>query len=157
MPSLAEKNRIRTWILRTLAATLWVVVVLVGIDYVLHRRFVEPLRRKQPPQWLTAVSGQLPPEVMRKVDRQAAFGAMNAAGKLAQGDKARHPYMHTTETVDYVVILKGEVYLILDDTEHLLKAGDVVVQRGTNHAWSNRGTESCILIGMLIDARQPQA
>ena len=67
MPSLAEKNRIRTWILRTLAATLWVVVVLVGIDYVLHRRFVEPLRRKQPPQWLTAVSGQLPPEVMRKV------------------------------------------------------------------------------------------
>lgn len=94
------------------------------------------------------------PEVMRKVDRNAAFGAMNAAGKLAQGDKARHPYMHATETVDYVIILKGEVTLILDDSEHLLKAGDVVVQRGTNHAWSNRGKESCILIGMLIDARQ---
>ena len=97
------------------------------------------------------------PEVMRTVDRTAAFGAMNAAGKLAQGEKARHPYMHATETVDYVIILKGEVYLILDDTEHLLKAGDVVVQRGTNHAWSNRGTESCILIGMLIDARPPAA
>ena len=50
-------------------------------------------------------------------------------------------------------MLKGEVTLILDDSEHLLRAGDVVVQRGTNHAWSNRGTESCILIGMLIDAR----
>ncbi|HTJ04875.1 MAG TPA: cupin domain-containing protein [Caldimonas sp.] len=93
------------------------------------------------------------PEALRKVDRDAAFGAMNAAGKLARGDKARHPYMHATETVDYVIVLKGEVTLILDDSEHLLRAGDVVVQRGTNHAWSNRGTESCILIGMLIDAR----
>ncbi len=94
------------------------------------------------------------PEVMRKVDREAAFGAMNAASKLARGDKARHPYMHATETLDYVIILKGEVYLILDDSEHLLKAGDIVVQRGTNHAWSNRGKESCILVGMLIDARK---
>jgi mannose-6-phosphate isomerase-like protein (cupin superfamily) len=94
------------------------------------------------------------PEALRKVDRDAAFGAMNAAGKLARGDKARHPYMHATETVDYVFVLKGEVVLILDDSEHLLKAGDVVVQRGTNHAWSNRGKESCILVGVLIDARK---
>lgn len=93
-------------------------------------------------------------EVMRRVDRDAAFGAMNAADKLARGDRARHPYMHATETLDYVIVLKGEVYLILDGSEHLLKAGDVVVQRGTNHAWANRGKESCILIGMLIDARK---
>ncbi len=94
------------------------------------------------------------PEVMRKVDPKAAFAAMNAAGTLAQGDKARHPYMHLTETVDYVIIVSGEVFLILDDTEHLLRAGDVVVQRGTNHAWANRGTEPCILMGALVDARK---
>lgn len=94
------------------------------------------------------------PDVLRKVDRGAAFGSMNAAHTLAKGDSARHPYMHKTETVDYVVVLSGEVVLILDETEHLLKAGDVVVQNGTNHAWSNRGTQPCILAGVLVDARR---
>jgi mannose-6-phosphate isomerase-like protein (cupin superfamily) len=118
--------------------------------------YAHPINLMPPRNGTQCIALELQPEdpdVLRKVDRNAAFGAMNAAGQLAQGDKARHPYMHATETVDYVVILKGEVTLILDDSEHLLKAGDVVVQRGTNHAWSNRGTESCILIGMLIDAR----
>ena len=121
--------------------------------------YAHPINLMPPRDGTQCIALELMPEdpaVMAKVDRNAAFGAMNAASKLAQGDKARHPYMHTTETVDYVVILKGEVYLILDDSEHLLKAGDVVVQRGTNHAWSNRGTESCILVGMLIDARPPE-
>ena len=93
-------------------------------------------------------------DVLRRVDRAAAFGSMNAAHALAAGEKARHPYMHKTETVDYVVVLSGEVHLILDKSEHLLKAGDVVIQNGTNHAWSNRGKQPCIIVGVLIDARR---
>src|SRR5574337_484935 len=53
-------------------------------------------------------------------------------------ENRRHPFMHRTETVDYAVVLEGEVTMLLDDSEVHLKQGDVVIQRGTNHAWSNR-------------------
>ena len=65
-----------------------------------------------------------------------------------------HPLMHQTDTLDYIIILSGEIYLILDNDETLLKAGDIVVQRGTNHAWSNRSEEPCIQLAILIDANQ---
>ena len=59
--------------------------------------------------------------------------------------------MHKTETVDYIILLKGDVTLILDDEEIDIKPFDVVVQRGTNHAWVNNGTEPALLIAVLID------
>jgi quercetin dioxygenase-like cupin family protein len=59
--------------------------------------------------------------------------------------------MHRTDSVDYAIILTGEIYMLLDDEDVLLKAGDVVIQRGTNHAWSNRGTETCIIAFVLVD------
>jgi len=65
---------------------------------------------------------------------------------------ARHPNMHKTDTVDYIILLQGEVTLILDEGDVDMKPFDVVVQRGTNHAWSNRGTEPAVLAGVLIDA-----
>lgn len=61
-----------------------------------------------------------------------------------------HPLMHQTATLDYIVILSGEVYLVLDDQETLLKPGDIVIQRGTNHAWSNRSEQACIQLAVLI-------
>ncbi|MBB6498211.1 cupin domain-containing protein [Pedobacter cryoconitis] len=63
-----------------------------------------------------------------------------------------HPLMHKTDTLDYIIILSGEIYMILDDEETLLKAGDIVVQRGTNHAWSNRSDTHCIQLAVLLDA-----
>lgn len=63
-----------------------------------------------------------------------------------------HPMMHKTETLDYIIILSGELYLIMDEGETLLKAGDIVIQRGTNHAWSNRSNLPCIQLAILIDA-----
>ena len=60
--------------------------------------------------------------------------------------------MHKTETVDYIILLKGEVTLILDEEEVALKPFDVVVQRGTNHAWANYGNEPALLIAVLIDS-----
>jgi len=89
------------------------------------------------------------PEVLAGLDGKTAFAEMGASANIVEG--ARHPFMHRTDSVDYAVILKGEIHMLMDDTEVLVKAGDVVVQRGTNHAWSNRGTESCIIAFILID------
>jgi quercetin dioxygenase-like cupin family protein len=61
--------------------------------------------------------------------------------------------MHRTKTVDYGIVLSGEVYLVLDKQETLLKAGDVVVQRGTNHAWANRSSEPCRMAFILVDGK----
>jgi uncharacterized cupin superfamily protein len=69
------------------------------------------------------------------------------------GEKPRHFGMHRTESIDYAVIMSGEIDMFLDDSEVHLKAGDVVVQRGTNHAWVNRGDEPCKIAFILIDAK----
>jgi hypothetical protein len=63
-----------------------------------------------------------------------------------------HPLMHKTETLDYIVIIAGEIYMILDETETLLKTGDIVIQRKTNHAWSNRSDQTCIMLAILLDS-----
>ena len=60
--------------------------------------------------------------------------------------------MHRTESLDYGIVIEGEMTLVLDDSHVLLKAGSVVVQRGTNHAWANRGHALCLMAFVLIDA-----
>lgn len=69
-------------------------------------------------------------------------------------DPKRHPTMHKTQTLDYVVLLEGEVTLILDEEEVPLKPYDVVVQRGTSHAWRNDGKSPALLLAVLLDARE---
>ena len=59
--------------------------------------------------------------------------------------------MHRTETVDFAVCLEGEIHMVLDDSEVLIKQGDTVIQRGTNHAWSNRTNAICKMMFILID------
>jgi hypothetical protein len=81
----------------------------------------------------------------------AAFKAMG--GEHCRPDTSRGPGMHTTRTIDYVVLLDGEVTLILDKGEVALKPFDVVVQRGTNHAWVNRGSKPALLFAVLVDAK----
>ena len=90
------------------------------------------------------------PEELAKLDGKSAFAEMGAAQYVVEG--ARHPFMHRTDSLDFAVVLQGEIFMLLDDDEVHLSAGDVVVQRGTNHAWSNRGTESCIIAFVLVDA-----
>ena len=62
-----------------------------------------------------------------------------------------HPMMHRTESIDYGIVTEGEIYMILDDSETRLTAGDIVVQRGTNHAWENRSAGVCRMVFVLID------
>ena len=69
-----------------------------------------------------------------------------------QHEGARHPGMHKTHSIDYAIIMSGEVDMFVDEDEVHLKAGDVVVQRGNSHAWVNRGAEPCRIAFILIDA-----
>jgi mannose-6-phosphate isomerase-like protein (cupin superfamily) len=89
-------------------------------------------------------------------ERQAAgkawFASMN--GSHLQPDTSRHPGMHKTPSVDYIILLSGEITLVLDEGEVDLKPFDAVVQRGTNHAWVNRGSEPALLMAVLVSARQ---
>jgi quercetin dioxygenase-like cupin family protein len=61
--------------------------------------------------------------------------------------------MHRTETIDYIIIMAGEIEMIMDDSTVTLKAGDVMIQRGTNHGWFNRGTEVARVAFVLVDAQ----
>ena len=67
------------------------------------------------------------------------------------GRGGRHPIMHRTETIDYAVILEGELTMILDEEDVVLKQGDIVVQRGTSHSWANRSDKPCKILFVLLD------
>jgi mannose-6-phosphate isomerase-like protein (cupin superfamily) len=73
----------------------------------------------------------------------------------SRGLPPRHPFMHRTRTIDYAIVMDGEIDMLLDDSEIHMKAGDVLVQQGTNHAWVNRGKEPCRIAFILIDSKEP--
>jgi len=109
------------------------------------------------------------PEVGATIFRVADFppdsaytedGKMSLFGEIG-GDEARagalqseskHFWFHKTDSIDYAVVLEGEIWLLLDNDECLLKTGDVVVQRGTSHAWANRSDKPCRMAFVLIGA-----
>jgi naringenin degradation protein FdeH len=70
---------------------------------------------------------------------------------------ARHQNTHRTRSIDYAIVLEGEIDMLMDDTEVRVKAGDVLIQQGTNHAWVNNGTKPCRIAFILIDAQEPPA
>ena len=81
-----------------------------------------------------------------------AFSSIGA--DHATDDSSDDAMMHKTSTVDYLIILKGEIWAILDNgLETCLRQGDVMIQRGTNHSWSVRTDEPCILAAILVDAK----
>jgi mannose-6-phosphate isomerase-like protein (cupin superfamily) len=97
-----------------------------------------------------------PPETadMAKADVHAMHASLGD-GAPKRGMPPRHPAMHRTRSVDYAIVMSGEIDMLLDEGEIHLKAGDVLVQQGTNHAWVNRGKEPCRIAFILIDAMEP--
>ena len=82
----------------------------------------------------------------------AYFAAMGSPGASTYSPRAPHPYMQKTRTLDFCLVLEGEITLVLDTEEVHLEAGDTVVQRGTNHAWSNRSDRPCVVAMSSHDA-----
>jgi mannose-6-phosphate isomerase-like protein (cupin superfamily) len=99
---------------------------------------------------------EFPPETeeMRKLDPHTMHASLGDSAPK-RGLPPRHPAMHRTRTVDYAIVMAGEIDMLLDDSEIHLKVGDVLVQQGTNHAWVNRGTEPCRIAFVLIDSKEP--
>jgi hypothetical protein len=81
---------------------------------------------------------------------QQAFAQIGDANASTVKADSPHPLMHRTETIDYGIVIAGELTLVLDEGEVALAAGSVVVQRGTNHAWANRSGQVCRMLFVLI-------
>jgi mannose-6-phosphate isomerase-like protein (cupin superfamily) len=101
----------------------------------------------------------VPPETKTGVDQIGAASAVEEIQRKLPGMmdvlELDHPGMHTTDTVDFDVVVFGEVYLELDDgAEVFLKAGDCVIQNGTRHAWHNRSSDKCVIAVTLIGAER---
>lgn len=96
---------------------------------------------------------EYPPDSVRlkTLDPDRFFRGMGA--RAADAAARKHPGMHRTDTIDYCVVLSGEICAVLDEGEVLLRAGDCLVQRGTNHAWSNRSDTPCVIAFVLIAAK----
>ena len=69
------------------------------------------------------------------------------------GNSDRHAHMHKTQTVDYGIVLDGEIVLIMDEGETVCRRGDIIIQRGTNHGWANRTDKNCRIAFILIDGK----
>ncbi len=94
--------------------------------------------------------------IFRVIDFKPETGAHAAPAHTPEGVQtpkdARHPGMHRTRSIDYAIVMEGEIDMLLDDSEVHLKAGDVVIQRGTYHAWANRSGKNCRIFFILMDA-----
>jgi mannose-6-phosphate isomerase-like protein (cupin superfamily) len=93
----------------------------------------------------SAIEAKLPPEMIMK-------GVSHPPEK---GIPVKHPMMHRTRTLDYAVILSGEIDMMLDDTSVHLKQGDVIVQQATNHGWVNHSAQPCRILFVLMDSKEP--
>jgi len=117
----------------------------------------KPLQLSPDPHGSVIRVVDIPPEsVQNRVSAAEAAAVFAEIGQSHAGTgdgNARHKLMHRTETLDYGIVTEGEVWLVLDDQEVQLKRGDVVVQRGTNHAWSNRTEAMARMVFILLDGR----
>lgn len=91
---------------------------------------------------------------LSREERDARMAGMFEAAGAGHARQAmgRHPSMHKTDTVDYIVLLKGEVTALMDIGEVTMQPFDVLIQRGTRHGWVNRGDEPALLVAVLVDA-----
>jgi hypothetical protein len=124
-------------------------------ESVLQQRGVAP-----PRQGTVIRTLDIPPEAKDPAERarlaQATFRAMfpDLLHSPHTPKPGSHPAHHTTDTIDYAVVLQGEIWAIMDEGEKLMRAGDVLIQRGTPHAWSNRSEQICRILFVLIDAQR---
>lgn len=114
-------------------------------------------RRQMPTKSGTVLRiNHFPPEsevvrAMTPADSYRVFEGLGNPQAATYGKGGRHPLMHRTKTIDYALILSGEIVMVMDDKDVLLKAGDILIQCGTNHAWSNRSNAPCTVAFILID------
>jgi len=96
---------------------------------------------------------EIPPESKTTFNAGGIFTELGSSNKPSEADARRHPTMHKTNSIDYLIVISGEMTMEMEDGSTLLKQGDCIVQRGTNHAWINSSDTPCLLAAILIDAK----
>jgi len=99
---------------------------------------------------------QFPPDKDWAAKAAAMGGSVaidETAKSASKGGEVRHAHMHRTRSIDYAIVLSGEIWAVMDVGETRLVAGNVLVQRGTNHASANRSNAPCVVAFVLIDAQ----
>ena len=112
-----------------------------------------PVRLEPPKNGTLLRIVEFPPDSHWRGRADARKGFDSIGAGHAPDRSSSDPMMHKTSTVDYIIVLRGEIYAIMDKGETLLRAGDILVQRGTNHSWSVRGDEPCIVAAILVSAK----
>ena len=112
-----------------------------------------PVRLEPPANGTLFRVVEFPPDAAwrKRGDAHVAFDSIGAGH--TQDRSSRDAMMHKTSTVDYAIVLKGEIHAVMEKGETLLRAGDVLVQRGTNHSWSVRGSEPALVAFILVSAK----
>ena len=112
-----------------------------------------PVRLEPPKNGTLLRVVEFPPDAQWRdqADARAAFKSIGAAHVADK--RSADAMMHRTSTVDYAIVLKGEIHAVMERGETLLRAGDILVQRGTNHSWSVRGDEPAIVAFVLVSAK----
>ncbi len=112
-----------------------------------------PSALQPPPKGTRFRMVEYPPDSARFAAGTEYTAFRNAGlGRSAATDTSRHPGMHKTDSIDYAIVLSGEIYAVMDEGETLMRPGDCLIQRGTSHAWSNRSNGPCQVAFVLVDA-----
>lgn len=139
-------------------STLWATKESPPDNSIDEDRSVEVTTREPYPGGLLYRALEIPPDTQDVAAHRLTLSDLNqAVGQRhapTEADLTRHPSMHRTDTLDCITCVIGEIYLITDVDEVLMRPGDTVVIRGTNHGWSNRSDAPCLLVGTMVDARQ---
>jgi hypothetical protein len=116
-------------------------------------------RRDPFPNGMICRALEIPPDAVDADEHRRVLAELNQQvhqkHQPSRTDLARHPSMHRTDTLDCLTCVRGEIYLVTDKDETLMRPGDTVIIRGTNHAWSNRSGAPCLLVGTMTDATPP--
>lgn len=116
-------------------------------------RSLRPLKHDPDPSGTIFRLVEIPPESKTSFNAAGIFQELGSTNKPSESDSSRHPTMHKTNSIDYLVVISGEMIMEMEEGSTLLQQGDCIVQRGTNHAWVNKSDKSCLIAAILIDAK----
>jgi len=112
-----------------------------------------PVRLEPPKNGTILRVVEFPPDAQWRSSADARAGFKSIGAEHVTDKHSADPMMHRTSTVDYAIVLKGEIHAVMEEGETLMRAGDILVQRGTNHSWSVRGNEPAIVAFVLVSAK----
>ena len=149
---IAENAQEMTGMTGLIVTDLWETIKMPVDNLGVEDTVARPIRHEPPPKGTLFRTVEFPPDKDWKdnADAQKAFDSIG--GGHTRDQSSDDPLMHKSDTIDYIIILRGEIYAVMEEGETLLREGDVMIQRGTKHSWHNRSDSPCLLAAILIDS-----